>query len=79
MSELVFLILVQVLEHVCEEMGNYSTFTRHNVTRFERYQKRPGQKGVLNLTDFSWSGTRARVSNRPCESLMCVPQLTHSA
>ncbi len=44
-------------------MGNYSTFTRHNVTRFERYQKRPGQKGVLNLTDFSWSGTHARVSN----------------
>ena len=37
-------------------MTNYSTFERQGTIRWERYQKRPGQKGPLNLTDFSWGG-----------------------
>ena len=47
---------IQVFESVCEQMSNYSTFDRWNVTRYLRYQRRPGQKGPLNLTGFHWGG-----------------------
>jgi hypothetical protein len=47
---------VQFFETLCSEFSNYSTFERNNVTRYLRYQRRPFQRGPLNLLGFSWSG-----------------------
>lgn len=57
----------QVLEDVCQEMKNYSNFEEHGRTVYRRYQKRPGQTGPLNLTNFGWSGAFC------CLRACCLP------